>query len=305
MPPIANSIRDLSAAFIVAGLLISALILGRAILVPLAIAGIACFVLAPLVRSLTKFRVPNTIAASLVVLATTLTVVGAATALSSQLLSLTAQLPEYRSNVMAKVEGVVGNSVPTSVVGRAIDAIETYQQAVYELLQTRAAQNPSSDDKEKPEQKVVLTNGDSSAWQKLGVIVEPLALIALTFLFSLFLLNQYKDLRDRVVRLLGTDNMTDTTEAMADAGKRLSDLFIGQAILNLGFGVFVGLALTVIGVPNAPLWGVVAMVMRWVPFIGVYIAALPPILLAAAVDPGWTKALLTLGLFAIGEPVMG
>ncbi|HVJ76575.1 MAG TPA: AI-2E family transporter, partial [Hyphomicrobium sp.] len=128
---------------------------------------------------------------------------------------------------------------------------------------------------------------------------------ALTFLFTLFLLMQYKDLRDRVVRVFGTDNMTETTAAMSDAGERLSALFIGQVILNASFGIFVGCALLIIGVPNAPLWGVVAFVMRFVPFIGSYVAAIPPILLAAAVDPGWTKTLWTLAVFVIAEPIMG
>jgi hypothetical protein len=99
--------------------------------------------------------------------------------------------------------------------------------------------------------------------------------------------------------------MTETTSAMSDAGERLSALFTGQLILNASFGLFVGIALMIIGVPNAPLWGVVAFVMRFVPFIGVYVAAIPPILLAAAVDPGWTKAICTLAVFVIGEPVMG
>ena len=121
----------------------------------------------------------------------------------------------------------------------------------------------------------------------------------------LFLLLQYKDLRDRIVRVAGTDNMSETTAAMSDAGERPSDLFIMQTILNSSFGLFVGCVLMIIGVPNAPLWGVLTFVMRFVPYVGSYLSAIPPILLAAAVDPGWGMVISTLALFAIGEPMMG
>ncbi|MGL4397325.1 MAG: AI-2E family transporter, partial [Hyphomicrobium sp.] len=129
--------------------------------------------------------------------------------------------------------------------------------------------------------------------------------LALTFLFALFLLLQHSDLRDRVVRVAGTDNMTETTSAMSEAGERLSQLFLMQAALNAGFGLVVAIALAVIGLPNAMLWGVVAALMRFVPFIGSLLAAVPPMLLAAAVDPGWGMFIATVLVFAIGEPVMG
>ena len=160
-----------------------------------------------------------------------------------------------------------------------------------------------------PNTKVVVAKtADQSAslpWSELSILAAPLTQAALTFLFSLFLLLQYKDLRDRIVRVAGTDNMSETTAAMSDAGERLSDLFIMQTILNASFGLFVGCVLMIIGVPNAPLWGVLTFVMRFVPYVGSYLSAIPPILLAAAVDPGWGMVISTLALFAIGEPVMG
>ncbi len=160
---------------------------------------------------------------------------------------------------------------------------------------------------QKPENRIQIIHeqSDAPAWYGLRILAEPAAQAALTFLFVLFLLMQYKDLRDRVVRVFGVDNMTETTAAMSDAGDRLTALFTGQALLNAAFGVVVTCVLLVLGVPNAPLWGVVAFVMRFVPFVGSYIAAVPPVLLAAAVDPGWTKAIGTLALFAVGEPIMG
>jgi predicted PurR-regulated permease PerM len=307
MPLLANSLRTLSAALLVAALLIATLVLGRDILVPLALSVIACFILVPIVRWLEQHSVPGWLSVSSVVVVVTAILLGGSIALSSQLLSLAAELPAYRANVMDKVHAVVGSSAPSGVVSRAIDAVETYQQMLNRELKLggeTSTTTPAPEDK--PETKVVVTEASgSNAWHGIQILAEPLAQTALTFLFTLFLLGQYRDLRDRIVRVFGTDNMTETTSAMSDAGDRLSALFIGQAIINALFGIFVGGVLMIVGVPNAPLWGVVAFIMRFVPFIGVYVAAIPPILLAAAVDPGWTKALCTLAVFAIGEPIMG
>lgn len=307
MPLVANSLRTLSAALIVAALLIATLVLGRDILVPLALSVILCFILVPVVRWIEQHGLPEWAAVSTVVVAVTGILLAASIALSSQLLSLAADLPAYRTNVLEKVQAVVGTSTPSGVVSRAIDAVESYQKMLNRELHfgtSPATTEPTAE--AKPETKVVVTQSDDSGtWRGIEILTEPLTQTALTFLFTLFLLAQYRDLLDRVVRVFGTDNMTETTSAMSDAGERLSALFTGQLILNASFGLFVGIALMIIGVPNAPLWGVVAFVMRFVPFIGVYVAAIPPILLAAAVDPGWTKAICTLAVFVIGEPVMG
>jgi predicted PurR-regulated permease PerM len=308
MPLLANSLRTVSAALIVAAILIATLVLGRSILVPLAVSVIACFILVPVVRWLERHSLPEWLAVSSVIVVVTGLLLGASVALSSQLLSLAADLPAYRSNVVEKVHAVVGSSVPSGVVSRAIDAVETYQQMIDRELKLGVATSPSTtpDPDAKAQSKVVVAQDTGlGAWRGIEILAEPLTQAALTFLFTLFLLMQYKDLRDRVVRVFGTDNMTETTAAMSDAGERLSALFIGQVILNASFGIFVGCALLIIGVPNAPLWGVVAFVMRFVPFIGSYVAAIPPILLAAAVDPGWSKTLWTLAVFVIAEPIMG
>ena len=304
MPLVSNSLRTLSAALVVAALLIATLVLGRPILVPLALAVIACFILVPVVRWLEQHAVPEWLSVASVVVATTGLLLGASIALSSQLLSLAADLPAYRANVMDKVHAVVGSSAPSGVVSRAIDAVETYQKMLNRELKLGA--DSATQPEAKPETKVVVEQDSTSdTWRGIQILAEPLAQMALTFLFTLFLLAQYRDIRDRVVRVFGTDNMTETTSAMSDAGERLSALFTGQVILNASFGVVVGCVLMIVGVPNAPLWGVVAFIMRFVPFIGVYVAAIPPVLLAAAVDPGWTKAIATLALFVIGEPIMG
>src|SRR5262249_14597321 len=146
--------------------------------------------------------------------------------LSSQLLSLAADLPAYRTNVLEKVRSIVGTSVPSGLVGRAIDAVETYQQMINSELQLggdSSVQPTSANPQDKNKDKVQIVKGqnESTALYGLEILAEPLAQAALTFLFTLFLLMQYRDLRDRIVRIFGVDHMTETTAAMSEAGDRL------------------------------------------------------------------------------------
>jgi hypothetical protein len=124
-------------------------------------------------------------------------------------------------------------------------------------------------------------------------------------IFVIFILLQQKDLRNRLVRLAGAKDLHRTTAALDDAGQRLSRLFLTQLALNAAFGVVVGAALWLIGVPSAPLWGMLAMIMRFVPYIGAFISAIFPLVLAAAVGPGWTMVLMTAALFLVTETVVG
>ena len=116
---------------------------------------------------------------------------------------------------------------------------------------------------------------------------------------------QREDLRNRFVRLVGAQDLQHTTAALGDAGKRLSRLFLTQLALNAGFGLVIGTGLWLIGVPSAPLWGMLAMVLRFVPYIGALISAIFPVILAAAVGPDWSMAVWTAGLFLIVEPITG
>ena len=139
----------------------------------------------------------------------------------------------------------------------------------------------------------------------IGIIIAPLATTGLVILFVLFLLMRREDVRDRAIRLVGTHDLERSTSAMDDAGYRLGRYFLTLTAINAAFGVIIGLGLWMIGVPSPILWGVLAMLMRFVPFIGSIIAAAFPLLLAASVDPGWSMFLMTLALYVISEPIMG
>jgi predicted PurR-regulated permease PerM len=139
----------------------------------------------------------------------------------------------------------------------------------------------------------------------ISPLVYPLATTGIVIIFVIFILLQQQDLRHRLVRLAGSGDLQRTTAAMDDAGQRLSRLFLTQLALNAGFGLVIGTGLWFIGVPSAPLWGMLAMILRFIPYIGAVISAIFPLVLAAAVGPGWTMVLCTAALFLIVEPIVG
>jgi AI-2E family transporter len=150
---------------------------------------------------------------------------------------------------------------------------------------------------------------DPGALQSLQALISPLlhplATTGIIIIFVIFILLQRKDLRNRLIRLAGSHDLQRTTAALDDAAARLSRLFLFQLMLNGAFGVAIGIGLWMIGIPSAILWGILAAVLRFVPYIGAVIAAAFPLTLAVAVDPGWSMLLWTLALFLVVEPVVG
>jgi predicted PurR-regulated permease PerM len=150
---------------------------------------------------------------------------------------------------------------------------------------------------------------DPGALQTLATLIapliHPLATTGIIIIFVVFILLQQQDLRNRLIRMAGSHDLQRTTLTMDDAGKRLSRLFLMQLALNAAFGLIIGIGLWAIGVPSAPLWGLLAMVLRFVPYIGAIVAAIFPLIVATAVDSGWSMMLMTAALFLIVEPLIG
>lgn len=300
MPLIADNAVKLAAALTVVALIIAGLVLGKIILFPFALAIVLSFMLSPIVRWLNGLGLPRSLAVGLTVAAVVMTALSATGVFSAQLLSLAADLSAYRTNVTAKVRSVTGGSTD-NLISRALKSVEALESAIRSELGTP---RPSADQQQPavdPQTRVE----PSAVVERSSFVLEILAYLGLTFLFTLLMLIGQQDIRDRLVRVLGTDNMTGTTSALSEAGYRLSRYFLLIGLLNLAFGAFVAVALFIIGVPNPLLWGVATAVLRFVPFIGSFLSAIPPIFLAAAVDPGWSMVIATLAVFLIGEPLMG
>jgi hypothetical protein len=226
-------------------------------------------------------------------------------------LGLASDIPRYQTTIEQKVgslrEGTLGK-LPTMLrdFGRRFDKAVAEQPADAAAPSPHATEPPPEEPKPMPvEVHEPEPTPAQVARNVLLPLLEPLATTGIVFVVLVFILMQREDLRDRMIRLFGSNDLHRTTAAMDDAARRLSRYFLTQLALNASFGLVAGIGLWAIGVPSPALWGVFAALMRFVPYIGSVLAAAPPLLLAAAVDPGWSMALMTLALFLIGEPIMG
>jgi predicted PurR-regulated permease PerM len=306
------------ATFAVGVIVVAALYFAREIFVPLALAILLSFALGPLVLLLRRWyfgRIPSVIAA---VLLAFLVIFGVGSIIGSQLAHLAENLPAYQSNIKDKIDSLRGSATGSGIVGRASSMLRSFSSEI-------ARTTPPADSKPappanqanqvshaaKPPQPVPVEvhQPDPTALQIIqtivGPLVQPLATTGIVIVFVVFFLLQREDIRDRFIRLAGAHDLQRTTEGLDDAARRLSRYLLAQTALNTSFGVLIGIGLWCIGVPNPLLWGVVAMLLRFVPYIGPVIAAIFPAALALAVDPGWSMLLWTGALFMVVEPVMG
>ena len=288
------------------GLLISSLIIvflyiGRPILEPLVIASLLAFILSPLIRRLRQWgfwRVGSVVVAVVFTLGV-LAALG--TIIAIQITQLAEELPTYETNLRTKVRALGTGRLTSGALERASGTLKDLQEEISRAGPVAApGQKPLLVEVRQPEPR-----GLETIANLVRPLLSPLAMTALIVLFLIFILLQREDLRDRFLRLAGTADLQRSTAALNDAGTRLSRFFLMQTVLNAGFGIIIAAGLWFVGVPNAVLWGIFAGLMRFVPFVGGIIAAFFPMVLAAAVDPGWTMVLATAGLFLVAEPVAG
>ena len=222
---------------------------------------------------------------------------GGATLAGREVAQLVEDVPRYESTLRDKARFMHSMFGTAGIWQRAVETLRNVEQEV---------RNPETE--AKPLKIEVAQNSDWSIAVLLDFTrstLPSLATAGLALLFTIFILLQYGDLRDRAVRLMGVREIGRSTQALNEAGSDLAQFFLLQASLNASFGIVVGIALWAIGIPSSGLWGALAAIMRFVPFIGSFLAAVFPIALAAMVDPGWWKLVETAAVFIIGEPVVG
>jgi predicted PurR-regulated permease PerM len=272
--------------------------LGRDIFVPVALAVVLSFVLAPAVRGLQRLGLPQGAAVMIVVLLAVGAFAGLALVVGGQLAALGADLPRYQGTIRDKLLAL-GSAGSDGTFSRALKSLE---EIGADLARVSGA---GGEGKATP----VVVQESTGFIGTLGVVVSPLlhplATAFLVVVFVVFVLAAREDLRNRLVRLVGADDMQHTTAVIDDAARRLSRLFLMQLAVNAAFGVVIGLGLWVIGVPSPVLWGALAGVLRFVPYVGAVIGAVPPLALAFAVDPGWSMLAWTALLFVLVEPLLG
>ncbi|MFL5251791.1 MAG: AI-2E family transporter [Rhodopila sp.] len=279
---------------------VAGLYLGRTVLIPITLAVLLSFMLAPLVNLLRRIhlgRVPSVLLAVVLALGVILAIGGL---IGTQLADLVQQVPFYAETIRKKVDTIQDFALSQS------------NQLMHRLSPQPHTPPPQPKVPSGTEQKplpVEIHQPDPTpmelAERIITPIVDPLSTTAIVLVVAVFVLLQREDLRDRLIRLFGSSDLHRTTAAMNDAARRLSLYFLTQLAINTSFGVVTGLGLFLIGVPSPLLWGVLGTLLRFVPYIGAPLAALLPLALAAAVSPGWGMVIWTAGLYVVIEGLLG
>jgi len=300
---------------LMSGLVVAILYFARDIFIPITLAVLLSFLLAPAVRWLRRLQMGRVVAVAVTVLAAFVAISGFA-AIVTQEVSLLAQvLPEYRHNIEAKINSLPGLIPSSGLMNRTAAVLRELRN---ELTRSETLNSPptggrspigtSTVEPAKPI-PVEIKQPDPEPLQIVqsivGPLLQPMAAAGLVIVFVIMILLEREDLRDRLLRLAGRRDLQRTTAAMDDAAQRISRYLLSQLVVNATYGLPIGVGLTVIGIPNAALWGIVAALLRFIPYLGVVIAACFPLALAVAVDPGWMLLVWTILLYVIIELVVG
>jgi predicted PurR-regulated permease PerM len=310
LPPRPDPASGLTIKFqtaVIAAVVVGGLYVGQPWLMPLALAVLISFALSPVLAGLRRLRLGHTPAVLVTMLFAVVVLVGIALFTGSQLAKLAGELPHYQTNLATKIQSVVGSTVHNGTLARLRQAAENLaEQVTGPRHDEPGVQRPAEDITPVP---VTITGNTISplavAQALVGPLLQPLALVALVVVFVGFILFQKDDLRDRIVRLAGSGDMQRTTVALEEAAARLSRYLFLQTSINATFGILIGSGLWLIGIPNPGLWALMAMLFRFVPYVGVPLAFLFPASLALAVDPGWAMLAWVVGLFVVLEFIAG
>ena len=287
---------------------IAALYFAREILVPFAFALILTFLLTPAVAVLQKLHIGRVVSVLATVLLSIALVGGIGWTIANQLVDVANQLPLYRQNIHDKIEAF---HVP--VTGQLGKAAASVQEIVRELTSPDAA-SPASPAQGRNHRQlnapptpmapmpVRMVQPPTSGWAELRdlgtPVLAPLGRAGFVVIFTIFMLLKREDLRNRLLLLAGLGQLNLMTQALDDASGRVSRYLLMLFLVNAAFGTLFGFGLYLIGVPYAALWGVVAGILRIVPYVGTLVAATLPLALSLAVFDGWLKPMLVFLLFA-------
>lgn len=283
---------------------VAALYFGREVFLPIAIALLLTFALAPVVSALKRVGIPRIIAVIASVLSAFAALGLFSFIVAGQVSELAQNIPTYQTNILEKIHSLKQTGVEGGIIARLSKVIERVGQEIDQQDPSpAAADNPK---REPVPVEIVARERPLQVLQNLvGPLISPLASAGLIIIVVIFMLLEREDLRDRFIRLVGYGDLHRTTQALQDAGKRVGQYLIMQLIVNTVYAIPIAIGLWVLGIPNALLWGLLALALRFVPYIGPVIGALLPLFLALAVAPGWSLVLWTAGLFVVMEMVTG
>jgi predicted PurR-regulated permease PerM len=287
-PYLGSGTRPRSSAVIGLVIATAVLYLAKEVLVPLALAILLTFVFAPAVRRLERglWRIP----ATLIVVFVGFSLIGAVLWIAGdQAVSLAARLPEYRENIIQKIHAV--RAPRSGDLGKAAEAIKDLQsEAAPEQPPLPVTQKPGS-----PIEALI---------EFVAPFAKPVGTALAVIVFTILMLLNRENMVERLIAVIGPDRINLMTRAMGEVSYRVARYLYMQLVVNACFGIPFGIALYFIGIPNAMLWGLLGMVLRFIPYAGVWIAAAMPALLAFAISDDWSMVGWTLGVFVALELVL-
>ena len=298
--PLGSMARVVIGAIVVAGLYFA-----RPVLEPIALALLLALLLAPAVRWLNQRGIGRSAAVSATVLLAFVVIAGFAAAVGDEVITFVGNLPKYEDNIAAKIRSLNGVVPGAGILGRAT---QVFHDLGTQLEGTVGSSTPpAAVPCERSPVPVEIRQNEPALLQLLrnviGPMLAPVAEAGLVLLFVVMILLKREDLRDRLLRLAGARDLHRTTAAMNEAAARLSSYLLMQLAVGVSYGIPVGIGLAIIGIPNAPLWGLMGVLLRFVPYVGGPLTAIVPCALAIAVSPGWGLFFWTVLLFIAAETV--
>jgi len=283
--------------------IVAALQLGREVLLPIAISTLLAFALSPFVTALRNRGVPFVVAVLGVVMVAFVLMGLFLMLVAGQLASLAESLPTFQSNILNKLQSLRSTVGASEVLGQMVDMLTRIGTEIGSALPTGepgASQSAGSNAPmavEVVEQQTVWT-----IFQDIILpVLSPMVTTGIVIIVVIFMLMEREELRDRFIRLVGSNDLHRTTEILEEAGGRVASYLLVQILVNVIYALPIGLGLWLIGVPNPLLWGALTLVLRFVPYIGTAISAAFPLVVAFAVSPDWSMVLWTAALFGVVE----
>lgn len=293
------------------------LYVARDVVLPIALAVLITFALSLPVSRLRKAGLSRGVAVGLVAAGTAIVLAGFLAVLGSQITTLAEELPRYQSNITQKIDGLKASGSESGLVKRLAHMFNKVSTELTVPADTTAAgatpattapaagdaatQTAATPDHPLPVTVIDPQGPVKTAMAWLQSLVAPLASLGLVIVVVIFMLLESDQVRDRFIRLIGASDLHRTTVLLQDAAGRVGQYLLTQLLINVLYGVPLGFFLWLIGVPSAPLWGLLAIVLRFIPYIGPVLAAAFPLFLAFAVAPGWSMLFWTAGLFITME----
>jgi predicted PurR-regulated permease PerM len=277
-------------------LVIAALYWAQAVFIPVAISILLTFLLSPVADSLERLRLGRVVSVILIVILAFSFLIAVGWLVSFQLTSVANELPTYRKNIQQKIADIRG-------AGKG-GALEKVQKTAEEVKKELAKNDEAVKAQPKPREVVVQAEQSSTFWPlplDIAPMLERLASGGLAIVLVIFMLIQREDLRNRLIRLVGYGRLTTTTRALEEASQRISRYLLMQSTINASFGLAIGVSLSLIGLPYALLWGFLAAMLRFIPYVGPWAAAIMPSALSMIVFEGWMWPALVIAVFLILE----